>query len=431
MQNTFETVERFHNNENPDDDRSERLAIALKELNDQKYALDQSAIVAVTDARGAIQYINDKFVEISGYAREELLGQNHRIVNSGFHNASFFAELWRTISSGKVWSGEVCNRKKSGEIYWVYTTIVPFIGENNRPYQYMAIRHEITDLVQARADIAAEQARTAYSEKMAALGELAAGIGHELGNPIGALLAWFEVFEKRLGNGRASVSEIQVGLSTAKKRIVEMKDILGSMLLLARRNDSDALSELGGQIRQKSSSVSVVDIKDVIAVAVNSAGYRLKRSAVKLESMIQFETCHVEGNLTELSQVLVNLLVNAIDACENRSPENRWIRIHSELSTIPEDKKNAESSVRVRIVISNSGLPIDTQIQSKIFDAFYTTKPTGKGTGLGLSVSRSIIDEHNGRLFYDASAPSPTFVVELPTRHCRFRTDSSPNSTGV
>src|SRR5437588_5440195 len=169
----------------------EALRRSLKELADLKFALNESSIVAITDQSGTIKYVNDKFCEISKYSREELLGQDHRIINSGYHPKEFIRNLWTTIASGQVWKGELKNRAKDGSIYWVDTTIVPFLDDRGKPYQYTAIRYEITERKRQEALLREQAALTR-------LGEMAAVVAHEVKNPIAGIRGALQVITSRM-----------------------------------------------------------------------------------------------------------------------------------------------------------------------------------------------------------------------------------------
>ena len=171
----------------PQQQIEERLQQSLKELQDIKFALDETSILAITNPQGLITYANKKFCEISGYSVEELLGQDHRIINSGYHSKELIRNLWKTIARGQVWKGELRNRTKEGSIYWVDTTIVPFLDANKKPYQYVAVRHDISVRKRAEQRLSMEQAvARSFTERTSTITEASEKILKALSLPIEA-----------------------------------------------------------------------------------------------------------------------------------------------------------------------------------------------------------------------------------------------------
>ena len=179
--------------------------------------LNASSIIAFTDTTGRITYVNDKFCKISGYERHELIGKTHSLVNSGYHPKNFFKDMWATISSNRIWEGELCNKAKDGTFYWVHTTIVPMTDVNGRIEQYGAIRHEITQRKTA------EQA-SIQSARLASLGEMSGSIAHEINNPVGII------------QGKASqlLKLIHAGKFTSEKGIAQLEKVVSEAERIAK-----------------------------------------------------------------------------------------------------------------------------------------------------------------------------------------------------
>lgn len=365
----------------------EQLRDAKKQLADQKYALDQSAIVAITNAQGVIVYVNDKFCDISKYSREELIGKTHRIVNSGVHHPEYFVDMWRTIVAGQVWSGEICNRTKNGDLYWVYTTIVPFVGHNGRPYQYIAIRFDITHKKQTEVELEDEKERLIQSDKMASLGVLASGIAHEIGNPLGALRGRLEMLEMAAAKGPVDQEFLQERIQKMIPLVDRMTKIIRGFKAYARDGSQDPKENF--------------DLTELVIDIVEMSREKCKRLGIDLQVEGLDEKVFVFGRETEIGQVIVNLFNNACDVVVDH--EKPFVKIGLE---------EAENDVRLRVMDSGGGIP--DAVAKKIFDPFYTTKGVGKGTGLGLSISRSLVEGHGGQLELVTGSPNTTFELTLP-----------------
>jgi len=359
----------------------------LKQLSDQKYALDQAAIVAATDAKGVITYVNEKFCEVSGYDRDELVGKTHRIINSGFHPKSFFQDLWSTISKGKVWRGEVCNRNKKGELYWVFTTIVPFLDEVGRPLQYLSIRYEITELKEAQKIIVDQQEKLVAASRLTAIGEMAAAITHEINNPLGVILGRVEMLKSMLKDPELKRDDLLRVADTIEVTGHRIEKIVRSMKTMAHHQEEE-----------KAEKVMVHQIlEDALALSV----HRFQNDGIRLEKSDVSPSLYVEVRSHQIVQVLVNLLNNSYDAIVSKP--DKWVRIEVRVL-----------GPKIEIIVTDSGPGIPLDVQKKMFNPFFSTKAVQYGTGLGLSISQSLLQKNGGSLEYDSQSPHTRFIVSLP-----------------
>jgi PAS domain S-box-containing protein len=367
-----EEVEQKDAVPSPLEQAEDALRRSMKDLEDVKYALDKSTIVATTDRHGTITYANDKFCEISKYSREELVGQNHRIINSGYHPREFFQEMWRTIGGGRLWHAEIRNRAKDGSFYWVDTTIVPFLDERGRPYQYIAIRHDITDRKRAEAELREQAALTR-------LGEMAAVVAHELKNPLAGLRGALEILGRRMPP-EAADRQI-VGEMVA--RIDALNQMVQDLLVFARPTPPKIASVSTSQIVRDTVALLATD-PDMREITVDEAG-------LETAPMIQADP-------ELMKAVLLNLMINAAQAMGRRG------RIMVSI---------AEGHGGCEISIADQGPGIPEEIRAKVFDPFFTTKH--RGTGLGLAVARRTVELHGGKLRFECPPGGGTvMIVSLP-----------------
>jgi hypothetical protein len=362
----------------------------FKELEDQKYALDQSAIVAATDRHGRITYVNDKFCEISGYSRDELLGQTHRVINSGYHNLEFFEELWKTISAGGVWRNEVCNRAKSGRIYWVATTIVPFLDPEGKPYQYLSVRQDITDLKEAQKTVFEQQAKLVASSKLSALGELSAALTHEVNNPLGVILGRAEMMREMLKAPEPNLASIRQMVESIEVTGRRIEKIMHTVRALSHGGDTEPLQRISLQALTDS--------------ALDIVGARLRHRGIRLGIQLHNPQRKIDCRPTEIFQILINLMNNAHDAVKD-IPD-------AEIQLVSAED---DGGIRLSVIDSGPGIPDDVKLQ--LFSAFFTTKDIGVGTGLGLSISQNLAGRNGAKLWLDESFPGKTcFSLFLPER---------------
>jgi len=355
---------------------------ALKELADQKFALDQHAIVAVTDVQGTITYVNEKFCAISQYSEDELIGQNHRILNSGHHSKEFFQQMYHAIANGKVWHGEIKNRAKDGSIYWVDTTIVPFVGEDGKPRQYVAIRADITERKQAEEEIQelndelehrvverTAQLETANKE----LEAFSYSVSHDLRAPLRHISGFSKMLTEEFGssldpNAQHYVERIQAGTQ-------KMGLLVDELLNLAR---------LGRHALTLQPTGLNSMVTEVVAILQpDTAGRRVEWVITDLPTM--------ECDPVLVKQIFQNLLANALKFTRPRA--------HAVIEV-----SHKEEDGQAVFMVRDNGIGFSMKYVDKLFGVFQRLHRVEdfEGTGIGLATVQRIVQKHGGRVWAEA-----------------------------
>ena len=416
------------------------LQITLQELKLQKLALDRSAIVEITDPEGKITYVNDKFCQISQYNRDEIIGKTHHLVNSGYHSPVFFQKLWSTITNNQVWQGEIKNRAKDGTFYWVNTTIVPFFDSQNKPFQYLTIRFDITTRKQGQEKLeeqnlalleAKQQAETANRAKS----EFLATMSHELRTPLNSILGFTQILQK------------EPDLTSVQQRFLDSIRRSGQHLLTLI-NDILDLSKIAAQKLQLKAHDFLLRnfLADLTTFIDQSAQNKGLSFNYKLISTLPQA---VSGDETRLRQVLINLLGNAVKFTETGSvtfkvgyvddfsrqgAQRDWEEeedredgeeiAQSSTVRIPSLRKPQQGHTaipKIRFQVEDTGVGIPPDKLKAIFSPFEQLPSQlgyQEGTGLGLAISSNLVQLMGSQIQIESTPGKGSifwFDVELPS----------------
>lgn len=385
--------------------------------------VEQSPVsVVIADLKGDITYVNRKFTEISGYKSEEVLGKNPRILKSGHLSPADYCELWKTISAGQEWRGVFHNRKKNGELYWESAVIRPLEDHDGTVTHFVALKEDITEKL-------ALEGQLWQSQKLESIGQLAAGIAHEINTPIqyvgdntsffeeswnqiSALLAAAQKLRSEVTPDVVSESTIENFDNCSRNADVEYLSLDIPRAIDQTLEGVERVSRIVRAMKEFSHPGSqekrAVDLNKAIETTITISRNEWKYVA-KVETRLDPDLPLVPCLAGEINQVLLNLVVNSVQAIAE-------VGRHDGTSMCTISIATRRDGDWVELSVADSGIGIPDHIKERVFDPFFTTKEVGKGTGQGLMLAHTVIvKKHGGKIWIDSEiGKGTTFYLRLP-----------------
>jgi len=336
----------------------------------------------ITDPSGKIHYVNRSFELTTGYSREEAIGKTPRVLKSGKHDRKFYEKMWSTLTSGQVWQSTITNRRKDGTLFEEEGNISPVLNEAGQITNYVAVKRDITERRKME-----EMLR--QSEKMSAVGQLAAGVAHEINNPLGVILGFAQAVVRRLKPG----DPLEIPLKSIEKESIRCKNLVQDLLTFSRASRTER---------------EPMELNRVVEGALTLVMAQARVTGVEVLRELSSDLPRILGNSNQIQQIIINLANNALDAMAGKG-----VLV---LST-ERLQQGPLSWVLLRVIDNGPGIP--PEIQNRIFDPFFTTKPVGQGTGLGLSLIHEIVKKHSGVIDVKSRPGSTEFCIRFPVRQAQ------------
>lgn len=352
-------------------------------------AVEQSPVnVVITDFEGNIEYVNPKFTELTGYSLAEARGKTPRILKSGHTSDEEYRRLWRTITAGGEWSGELLNKAKNGNLFWERARITSIKDRNGKITHFLAVKEDITEQKQSQEAFRQMQLQLAHVARLSTLGEMAAEMAHELNQPLYAIVN----YARAVRNTLAEEGPVQVD------RVREWTEEIADVAISA----GEVVKRLRSFARRGESPRTLCKIDEIIQEALSLVAADIQRAGVRVEVVFPGAMPPIRVDRVQIQQVLVNLLKNAVESVEASPSDNRRILVNTTCF-----------GSAFNVAVSDSGEGVPAGSETRIFNPFITTK--SDGLGIGLSIVRTIVEAHGGRIWVKSNPDrGATFVFSLP-----------------